>query len=210
MKKGLIYRILLCVVLAVAAIPLSAQRYDYAALYQADRPSSKGEMGLSLAGAYMMATPSIDLVQLRPRIGVRGALSMAMCWHESYALQLELAYIYNKIEAQRANMEFDVKSGVMEIPIMFSYRGLWPLRLNVGPVLSIAGTARYDLAEERIEFGRLRPTLGLAVGVGVNLSHHLVLEARYSSGFVGTDNYFEGLEFSTRSHWLTLGIGYMF
>lgn len=211
MKKNLIYNILLCLALTIVAMPeLGARRYDYSPLYGAEAPRKKSEMGITLAGAYMFASPDMDAVKLSPRIGVRGALTMTICWHENYALQLELAYLYNKIEAQRQSTQYDVKSGVMEIPIMFSYRALWPVRFNIGASLSLAGTARYDLEQERIEFGRLRPTLGMVAGIGVELSRHLIMEARYTSGFVTTSNYFEGLEFSTRSHWLTLGIGYIF
>lgn len=211
MGKRLIYNLLLCMVLIVAvATDLSARRYDRSPLYGSERPRSSGEMGISLAGAYMFVQPDVDEVQLNPRIGIRGAIAMAICWHESYALELELAYLYNKLEAQRRDFRYDVKSGVMEIPIMFSYRGLRPLRLNLGATLSLAGTARYDLQQERVEFGRLRPTLGLVAGVGVNLTRHVLLEARYTSGFSPTENYFEGVEFSTLSHWLTFGIGYRF
>ena len=73
-----------------------------------------------------------------------------------------------------------------------------------------APPARYDLPDERIEFGRMRPTLAMAAGVGVELSRHIVLEARYTSSFTSTDNYFEGVEFSTRSHWLGFNLGYVF
>lgn len=212
MKKSLIYKLLLCVVMVVWVMPkLCAQYNAYAPMYQSDA-RSKSEMGISLAGVYMFSTPSIDFVTLNPRMGVRGALSMAVCWYESYALQIELAYLYNKIETESTlmPMEYDVKSGVMEIPIMFSYRGVRPFRFNVGATLSVAGTARYDLDTERVEFGRLRPTLGMVAGVGVTLSQHFILEARYTSSFTDTLNYFGGMEFSTRSHWLTFGIGYMF
>ena len=138
---------------------------------------------------------------------------MSLCWSEDFALQMELGYIYNKIDANLPGLsqsEQAVKNGVFELPILFSYRGLGPIRLNVGPVLSLAGTARYDLPDERIEFGRMRPTLAMAAGVGVELSQHVVLEARYTSSFTSTDNYFEGVEFSTRSHWLGFNLGYVF
>ena len=138
---------------------------------------------------------------------------MSLCWNEYVAVQMELAYIHNKIDAALPNAsqsEQSVKNGVFEIPLLFSFRGLGPLRFNLGPVLSLAGTARYDLPEERIEFGRLRPTLALAAGVGVELSRHIVLEARYTSSFTSTENYFEGVMFSTTSHWLGFNLGYVF
>lgn len=212
MKNSFTYKMLLCAALSLFSVSnLCGQNYNYASLYPTE-PRAKAEMGITLAGSYMFANPSTEYVTLNPRMGVRGALSMAICWYESYALQVELAYLYNKIEAENAisPMSYDVKSSVMEIPVMFSYRGLHPLRFNVGATFSIAGTGRYDVPAERVEFGRLRPTLGMVAGVGVSLSQHFLLEVRYTSSFSDTTNYFEGFEFPTRSHWLTFGVGYMF
>lgn len=93
---------------------------------------------------------------------------------------------------------------------MFSYRGMWPMRFNVGPVLSLAGTGRYSNGEEKIEFGRLRTTLGYVASVGVNISDSVVVDARFTGNVGRTDNYFEGLEFSSSSYWVGLNIGYLF
>ncbi len=213
--RGVIRYIALLVVVLGAASTLSAQSlssYSYGASSgRVAPPRSKMEMGVHLGASYMLS--SADAVELNPQIGIRGALSMSLCWSGDFALQMELGYIYNKIDANLpwlSQSEQAVKNGVFELPILFSYRGLGPIRLNVGPVLSLAGTARYDLPDERIEFGRMRPTLAMAAGVGVELSRHVVLEARYTSSFTSTDNYFEGVEFSTRSHWLGFNLGYVF
>ena len=48
------------------------------------------------------------------------------------------------------------------------------------------------------------------VGLGVDISDHLLLEARYTGSFARSLNYFEGREFESRSKWVTLSIGYMF
>lgn len=174
------------------------------------QPRSSVEMGLMAGAAYMFSSTSA--IDLAPRLGIRGALSMSLIWADYYALQMELAYVYNKIEAKAdaSAPAFDVKSGAMEIPLLFSYRGLGPIRLNVGPVLSLAGTARYETETERIEFGRVRSTIGYAVGAGVNLTRHLLLDARFSGNFSKPSNYFEGREFSTSNYWATLSLGYMF
>lgn len=213
--RGVIRYIALLAVVLGAASTLSAQSlssYSYGASSgRVVPPRSKMEMGVHLGASYMLS--SADAVELNPQIGIRGALSMSLCWSEDFALQMELGYIYNKIDANLPGLSLSeqaVKNGVFELPILFSYRGLGPIRLNVGPVLSLAGTARYDLPDERIEFGRMRPTLAMAAGVGVELSRHVVLEARYTSSFTSTDNYFEGVEFSTRSHWLGFNLGYVF
>ena len=185
--------------------------YNYGEYGGVGRSRSSMEMGIQLGASYLSSTA--DPVAMNAKMGVRGALAMSLCWSEDFALQLEMGYIHNKIDANLIGLDSSaqsVKNGIFEVPILFSYRGFGPLRLNLGPVLSLAGTARYDLAEERVEFGRLRPTLALAASVGVELSRHVVLEARCTSGFVTTLNYFEGTEFSTRSHWLGFNLGYVF
>ena len=174
----------------------------------ADSPSKRVEMGVSVGAAYMGM--SADGVELQPKLGMRGALTMSLCWYDAFALQMELAYVHNKIEGKLGKSEYDIKSNVMEIPIMFSYRALWPVRFNVGPVLSLAGTGRYSTGSEKLEFGRLRSTVGYTAGVGVNLSDSLVLDARFTGNFARTDNYFEGVEFRSSSYWVGLNIGYMF
>ena len=70
------------------------------------------EMGVSLSAAYMGISGG-DGVSLAPRLGVRGALVMSLCWSERYALQVELAYLFNKIRAERSADEGGVKSGMM-------------------------------------------------------------------------------------------------
>lgn len=195
---------------------LRAQGYDtYYISEYGDAPSARMEMGVSLSAAYMGISGG-DGVSLAPRLGVRGALVMSLCWSERYALQVELAYLFNKIRAERAaegsaaGSGHDVRSNVMEIPLLFSLRGLGPLRLNVGPVLSLAGTGRYDSAQERIEFGRLRTTVGYAAGVGVQVSQHLTVDGRFTGNMGRTLNYYEGLECRNYGYWVTLGLSYMF
>lgn len=135
---------------------------------------------------------------------------MSICWDDMFAFQMELAYVYNEMEASLGQFSADVKSNIMEIPLLFSYRGLGPVRLNCGPVLSIGGTARYDVGVEKVEFGRMRSTVGYVVGAGVSLTPHLLLDARFVGNFAKPSNYFEGVEFSTPNYWGVLSLGYMF
>lgn len=201
------WRILLLVLVALMCGRESCRAQYYDEII--GRSSKRMEMGLSVGASYMNLS-SVGAVDADPRLGIRAALSMALCWYDQFALQMELAYLYNKIEATRGAAAYDVDSGVMELPILFSYRGLGPLRLNVGPVLSLAGTGRYSNGRERIEFGRLRSTLGWMAGIGVELTQHLVVDARFTANFARQDNYFEGEEFRTSSSWVGLNVAYMF
>ena len=212
MNVKLRYWVLLIVAIMGFVLPSQAQTLSYRdAVWQSPKSKTSAEMGIMVGASYMLSSPRVDDITLNPKLGIRGALAMSMCWNGGVALQLELGYAYNKIDARRdGGKEYEVKAGVMEVPIIFSYRGLWPVRFNVGPVLSLAGAGRYDLPTERIEFGRLRPTLGYMAGLGINLTRNLLIDARYTGSLVDTYNYFEGGEFHMRSHWLTLSIGYMF
>ena len=196
--------ILFLAALCLTQVSVAQSRYT---LMQ--RQSKRMEMGLSV-GASFMDVSATEGVVLSPKVGVRGALSMSLEWQESYALQLELGYAHNKVEAERGATIYDVKANVMEIPILFSYRGLGIVRFNVGPVLSLSSAGRYSNGRERVEFGNVRSTLGYAAGVGVELTPKLLVDARLTGNFGRTDNYFEGLEFRSSAMWLTLGIGYMF
>lgn len=196
--------ILFLVALCLTQASVAQSRYT---LMQ--RQSKRMEMGLSVGTSFMDVSATEGVV-LSPKVGVRGALSMSLEWQESYALQLELGYAHNKVEAERGATLYDVKANVMEIPILFSYRGLGIVRFNVGPVLSLSSAGRYSNGRERVEFGNVRSTLGYAAGVGVELTPKLLVDARLTGNFGRTDNYFEGLEFRSSAMWLTLGIGYMF
>ena len=196
-------------ILFLAALCLTQASVAQSRYTLMQRQSKRMEMGLSV-GASFMDVSATEGVVLSPKVGVRGALSMSLEWQESYALQLELGYAHNKVEAERGATLYDVKANVMEIPILFSYRGLGIVRFNVGPVLSLSSAGRYSNGRERVEFGNVRSTLGYAAGVGVELTPKLLVDARLTGNFGRTDNYFEGMEFRSSAMWLTLGIGYMF
>lgn len=196
-------------ILFLAALCLTQASVAQSRYTLMQRQSKRMEMGLSV-GASFMDVSATEGVVMSPKVGVRGALSMSLEWQESYALQLELGYAHNKLEAERGATLYDVKANVMEIPILFSYRGLGIVRFNVGPVLSLSSAGRYSNGRERVEFGNVRSTLGYAAGVGVELTPKLLVDARLTGNFGRTDNYFEGLEFRSSAMWLTLGIGYMF
>lgn len=104
MSRKIICRVVLLLAASVVCMPGAVRAQDYDAYYISGydhKPSARMEMGVSLAVAYMGISGSEDL-SLAPRLGVRGALVMSLCWSERYALQVELAYLFNKIRAERA------------------------------------------------------------------------------------------------------------
>ena len=168
------------------------------------------EMGVNIGASYMGLSASSEAVSLKPKMGVRAALQMSLQWDEAYALQMEVGYLHNKIDAKRAKRASEIKSSIVEVPVMFSYRGFRPVRLGAGVVLTPIASGRYDTEYERLEAGQMRSMVGYVANVGVSLTQHLLLDARFTGSFAPVSNYFEGAEFTTRGWWLSVGLGYMF
>lgn len=207
--------IILSVVAAFVAVGVcSAQQGEYARyaryLGEGDRINRAVEMGVSVGASYMGLSSTADAVTLSPRIGVRAALEMSLVWEQRYALQMEVAYLSNKADVALGSRELTLRSNVVEVPLMFSYRGWKPLRIGAGVVLSPMASGRYDTEFERLEFGQVRQMVGYVADVGVNLTRHLLIDARFTGSFGKSGNYFEGVEFSTQGWWLSFGLGYMF
>lgn len=168
------------------------------------------EMGIKAGVGYMNMSPTAETLSLSPKLGFSGAIAMSLVWSERYALQMEVGYLFNNVDVRLAERELELKSNIVEVPLLFSYRGLGPVRLGAGVVFSPLSSGRYLTEVEKLEFGQLRQTVGYLADVGVMLSRHLLLNLRYTGSFGTVDNYYEGLEFSTRSWWLAFNVGYMF
>lgn len=207
--------IIFTLVAVVSAIGVSrAQQGEYERyarfLNEQDYNSRQMEMGVTISASYMGLESSTDVVALSPKMGVRAALEMSLLWEQKYALQMEVAYVTNKADVALGNRASELKSSIVEVPLIFSYRGLKPLRIGAGVVLSPIASGRYDAGYERLEFGQMRSMVGYVADVGVKLTQHLLLDARFVGSIGEANNYFEGAEFTTRSWSLSFGLGYMF
>lgn len=220
-------RIILSLLVACGAIgAVCAQSYNYTAYKNSntgdDMINRSAEMGVVVGASYMDITPSTAEVALAPKIGFRGGMQFSLLWERKYALQMEVAYAFNKIDATMQGRTVEVRSNIVEVPVMFSYRGLKPLRVGAGIVLSPIASGRYVLGYERLEFGQVRPTVGWIANVGVNLTRRLLLDARFVGGFGSVQNALsvepmtdnkplgQAVEFATRSWQAMFSLGYMF
>lgn len=180
------------------------------------------EMGVVVGANYMDITPSAAEVALAPKIGFRGGVQFSLIWERKYALQMEVAYAFNKIDATVQGRTVEVRSNVVEVPVMFSFRGLRPLRVGAGIVLSPMASGRYVVGYERLEFGQVRSMVGWIANVGVNFTRRLLLDARFVGGLGSVNNALsveslegnaatgKAAEFKSRSWQATFSLGYMF
>lgn len=205
-------KILFVVVLTLCVGVCGAQNKHYYALAGVGDSMMRRsvEMGVEVGASYMGLSSSDEAVSLKPKMGLRAALQMSLQWDSAYALQMEVGYLHNKIDASLGRRTSQIKSNIVEVPVMFSYRGLRPVRFGAGVVLTPMAAGRYDTEYERVETGQLRSMVGYVGQVGVSLTQHLLLDARFTGSFAPVSNYFEGVEFTSRGWWLSVGIGYMF
>jgi hypothetical protein len=220
-------KIILSLLVACGAMgAVCAQSYNYTSYKNSntgdDMINRSAEMGVMVGANYMDITPSTTEMTLAPKIGFRGGVHFSLVWEHKYALQMEVAYAFNKIDATMQGSTVEVSSNVVEVPVMFSYRGLKPLRVGAGIVLSPIASGRYVLGYERLEFGQVRPTVGWIANVGVNLTRRLLLDARFVGGFGSVQNALsvepmtdnkplgQAVEFRTRSWQAMFSLGYMF
>lgn len=208
--KMSIRRIIFALLALVAFLPSAeAQLKEYDKLYFGlDRPRKRVEMGV--LGSASMLFQSAEGVDISAKMGFRVGVVMAFCWDEQFAVQGEIGYLHHKSDVKTAAATYSLSSNVCEVPLLFSYRGIPHLRLNVGPVINLASSAHYESGGERIEAGSLRSTVGYAAGVAVEITRHLIIDARYTGNFRQSFNYAGGKEFNMRSHWATLTLGYVF
>ncbi|MBO7331643.1 MAG: outer membrane beta-barrel protein, partial [Alistipes sp.] len=141
-------KILLLLVITLAVVAEVCAQSDYARyaryLSEQDSYQRRGEMGLTLGASFMGVEPAVDVISINPKIGVRAAVEYSMVWADDYALQLEVAYISNKADVAMAGKELELRSNVVEVPVLFSYRGLQPVRIGAGVVLSPMASGRYE------------------------------------------------------------------
>jgi hypothetical protein len=99
----------------------------------------------------------------------------------------------------------------MDIPVLLSLRMINNrLRLSAGPLFTVMSRAEYTHEGEIMFFGPVSPTWNVAAGVGIGITRHLVIEARYVLPLKESINQFDGIEFNTRSHRITAGLSLLF
>lgn len=179
------------------------------------------EWGLVAGGSYPITKFDMgeSTASIKHRIGWQGGLHMALKFGNTFAIQPEIIYTYAKVDIKDAEHSFaaQMKTNTLQIPVLFSLRFGSVFRLNAGPVLTVMDNPTYnDHNGEKVMFGRLYPTVSYAVGIGLCLWRHFLIDLRAMSRFNTTTNYIsydsatEGREIKSTIHNVQLRIGYLF
>ena len=154
---------------------------------------------------------STDIVSLKPRLGLAGHFDMALRIGRNFAVETEIHYEGGSISVATPKVEHKVRTRTMDIPVLLSLRmANNRIRLSAGPLFTVMSRAEYTQDGEIKFFGPTNPTWNVAAGVGIGLTRHLVLEARYVHPLKSSINQFDGIEFNTRSYRVTAGLTLLF
>lgn len=170
------------------------------------------EMGIGVRGVYTgVQSMSSESVALRSRIGFGANFDFAVLFGRHFAIEAEVGYGGGSLDVANDKLERRVRTRTVDIPVLLSARlADQRVRISAGPMFTVLSSAEYTVDGEKRLFGPTYPTVNIAAGVGVRVGRHFVIEARYIHPLKESLNQYEGEEFTTQSHRITLGVALQF
>lgn len=170
------------------------------------------EMGIGIRGVYTgVQSMSSESVALRPRIGFGANFDFAVLFGRHFAIEAEVGYGGGSIDVANDKLQRRVRTRTVDIPVLLSARlADQRVRISAGPMFTVLSSAEYTVDGEKRLFGPTHPTVNIAAGVGVRVGRYFVIEARYIHPLKESLNQYEGEEFTTKSHRITLGVALQF
>lgn len=210
--RDIIVAIVAAFVLMASGTEATAQSSEYSFYSQEETPKVRMEWGVGVGATYTgVKSISTDIVSLKPRLGLAGHFDMALRIGRNFAVETEIHYEGGSISVATPKVEHRVRTRTMDIPVLLSLRmANNRIRLSAGPLFTVMSRAEYTQDGEIKFFGPTNPTWNVAAGVGIGLTRHLVLEARYVHPLKSSINQFDGIEFNTRSYRVTAGLTLLF
>ena len=210
--RDIIVAIVAAFVLMASGTEATAQSSEYSYYSHEETPKVRMEWGVGVGATYTgVKSISTDIVSLKPRLGLAGHFDMALRIGRNFAVETEIHYEGGSISVATPKVEHRVRTRTMDIPVLLSLRmANNRIRLSAGPLFTVMSRAEYTQDGETMFFGPTNPTWNVAAGVGIGLTRHLLIEARYVHPLKSSINQFDGIEFNTRSYRVTAGLTLLF
>ena len=210
--RDIIVAIVAAFVLMASGTEATAQSSEYSFYSHKETPKVRMEWGVGVGATYTgVKSISTDIVSLKPRLGLAGHFDMALRIGRNFAVETEIHYEGGSISVATPKVEHRVRTRTMDIPVLLSLRmANNRIRLSAGPLFTVMSRAEYTQDGEIKFFGPTNPTWNVAAGVGIGLTRHLLIEARYVHPLKSSINQFDGIEFNTRSYRVTAGLTLLF
>ena len=117
---------------------------------------------------------------LKDKLGWQAGITTAVNFG-SFAIEPQILYVRQGLRIRPDNQqELNLKTNSVDVPIFFSLRMLRPVRFYLGPVFTVMNDCKQKEGGNLLDFGRLRPTISGAIGVGVMVTPHMLIDLRYN------------------------------
>jgi len=196
----MIRKILILLLLAAAAMPVSAQRL---------RVEWGAIAGLNIAD---FSTSDSD-ADVKNKLGWQAGIVTAVDFGV-FAIEPQILYVRQGLRFRTAGeKEVNIKSNSIDVPVLVSLRLLKPLRFYAGPVFTVMNDCKQKSGGDLLDFGRVRPSVSFSVGASVALLRHLLIDLRYNGQFKGKEDVVlpnDARLDKLRSHSFAISFGYLF
>lgn len=198
-------KLFICLLALLVVTPLYAG--------QRRKPRVRVEWGVLGGLSFSNYTPNMDIEQIENKLGWQAGISMALNFG-AIAVEPQIFYARQGFRVQpEGGKVLNLKSGSIDVPILASLRMLHPVRIFVGPVITLMNDCKQKSGGDLLDFGRIRPTLSYTAGVGVVARRHLLIELRYNGQFRAKHDVLlpdgSSLE-KLRSYSFSFNFGYLF
>lgn len=159
-------------------------------------------------------TTNMQIADIGERMGWQAGIVTAVNFG-AFAIEPQILYVRNGIRINYYGEErtsVRLRSNSIDVPVLASLRLLRPVRFYAGPVFTVMNDCKQKSGGDLLDFGRIRPTISFAAGVGVQLGH-MLLDLRYNGQFrakhdvvLPDGNYLKKL----RSYNVAFSVGYLF
>ena len=210
-----ILTVAVAVLLSAMGARAMAQEYPNPFMLEEREQSLVGtEWGVGLGGVYTgFSRVSAEDVALNSRLSIQGHMNMALTVGRYFAVESGLIFEKGGIDAEYRGKRYDISTSTFEMPLLLSLR-LWDgvFRANAGVLFGLMSNSGYADGKESYMFGTVTPTWNLAAGLGVRVMPNVVVELRYSHALqdgvnqLGATNKGAGMDFTTRTHKVMLGV----
>jgi len=159
-------------------------------------------------------TTKMDKTDIKNKLGWQAGLAASLHFNRSFSLDPQVLYVRQGLRIRpEGGGELDLKSNSIDVPVLVSFRLLKPFRIFAGPVFTVMNDCKRKSGQDRLDFGRIRPTLSYSVGAGVTLLKHLTVDLRYNGQFKAKTDVVlpDGSEMDKlRTYNVALNVGYLF
>lgn len=195
-------RILCTLLLLAAVLPATAQR-----------PQTRVEWGIIGGINVPDFSTDMDKAEIRDKCGWQAGIVTAVNLG-AFAVEPQILYVRQGLKIQPVGAKkFNLRSSSIDVPVLLSLRLLHPVRIYAGPVFTVMNDCKQKSGGDLLDFSRVRPTVSYAVGAGVVVLRHLLIDVRYNGQFRSKHDVLlpDGMQLpEVRSYNVALSVGYLF